>query len=122
MEVGQVQTYIKDAVLKVYARQRMADARSPLTKLGLSASSKVAQTFIKPHGVKLADGKVICWGRATTWMAILMALHERSFADQNAYPYGAVLLQSNAGFADAEAQAVVENAATKLGIRKLAWV
>jgi hypothetical protein len=122
MEVGQVRTYIKDAVLKVYARQRMADARSPLTKLGLSASNKVAQTFIKPHGVKLADGRVICWGRAMTWKAILMALHERSFADQNAYPYGAVLLQSNAGFADGDAQAVVENAATKLGIRKLAWV
>jgi hypothetical protein len=122
MEVGQVRTYIKDAVLKVYARRRMADARSPLAKLGLSPSAEVAKTFIKPHGVKLADGKIICWGRAVSWKVLLMALHERSFCDPDSFPFGAVLLQASAGFADVTSREVVENAATKLGIRKLAWV
>ena len=122
MEVGQVRTYIKDAILKVYSRRRMEDFHKPLAKIGLSPSSQVVKTFIKPHGVKLADGKIVCWGNAASWKLVLMALHERSFAEDDAVPYGAVLFQSSAGFADVASRAVVESAATKLGIRKLAWV
>jgi hypothetical protein len=70
----------------------------------------------------LIDGKIVCWGRSKLWKSVLMALHERSFEDLNSTPYGAVLLESSDGFGDAAARAVVENAATKLGIRKLAWV
>ena len=51
-----------------------------------------------------------------------MALHERSFAELDSVPYGAVLLQSSAGFTDSDARAVVENAATKLGVRRVVWV
>lgn len=122
MEVSQVRTYIKDAVLKVYSRRRMEDPGYALSKMGLSSTSQVVTTYIKPHGVKLADGKIVCWGRAVNWKLILMALHERSFAEVDSLPYGAVLLQSSAGFTDSTARAVIENAATKLGVRKLAWV
>jgi hypothetical protein len=122
MEVGAVRTYIKDAVMKVYSRRRQGDLRNPLTHLGIDPSTNIARTYEKPHGVKLADGKIICWGPAKGWKVVLMALHERSFEDPESHPYGAVLFNAAAGFADSGSRAVVESAATKLGIRKLMWV
>lgn len=122
MEVGAVRTYIKDAVMKVYSRRRQSDVHSPLNRLGIEQSVEIVKTYIKPHGVKLADGKVICWGPCKGWKIVLMAVHERSFEDQESHPFGAVLFNCTAGFGDVATRAVVENAATKLGIRKLVWV
>ena len=51
-----------------------------------------------------------------------MALHERSFCDQDSSPFGAVFIEASDGFSDPNARKVVENAATKLGVRKLIWV
>lgn len=120
--VNAVKTYIKDAVLKVYARRSREDAKTPLIKIGLNPASKIAQRYIKPHGIKLVDGKIVCWGRSKQWKSVLMALHERSFADVDSVPYGAVLLEASDGFGDNAARAVVVAAATKLGIRKVVWV
>jgi hypothetical protein len=122
MEVGAVRTYIKDAVMKVYSRRRQGDLRSPLTRLGIDPAVETVKTYEKPHGVRLADGRVICWGPAKGWKVVLMALHERSFEDSGSHPYGAVLFNATAGFGDVSSRVVVENAATKLGIRKLIWV
>jgi hypothetical protein len=120
--VGGVKSYLKDAVLKVYVRRSRSDHKKPLAKIGLNPSADVIKKFEKPHGVRLTDGKIVCWGRSKQWKIVLMALHERSFADLDSTLYGAVLLDSADGFGDQGARQVVENAATKLGIRKLAWV
>jgi hypothetical protein len=122
MDVTRVRPYIKDAVLKVYARRSTSEYSGHLRAVGLSPASKVAKVFIKPHGLLLADGKLVCWARAKTWKQVLMALHERSFADINSVPYGAVMLDSCDGFGDATSRLVVDNAAVKLGVRRVVWV
>ena len=103
MEAGAVRTYIKDAVMKVYSRDRQADVRGALTRLGFAADAKITRTYIKPHGVKLADGKIVCWGPSKGWKVILMAVHERSFEDVESYPFGVVLFDASAGFGDVTA-------------------
>jgi hypothetical protein len=121
MDVRQVRVYIKDTLLKSYHRARQADSTKPLRMLRLPADVAVSRVFIKPHGRQLADGRIICWGRASDWKVILMAVHERSFATKGARPYAVVLTQSTGRFADQGVRAVVADAAKKLGIEKLLW-
>ncbi|AKQ68361.1 hypothetical protein A176_005273 [Myxococcus hansupus] len=122
LDPGQVRLYIKDAVMKRYARARREDPRMALSPLGIPLNFQVLRTYIKPHGLLLADGKVVCWGRANSWKLVLLAVHERAFEGRGAVAYGAVLTQAAGHFSDKEDRAVVEDAATKLGIQQLRWV
>ena len=78
IDKGQVRVYLKDTILKDYTRAAGADPSRPLRLLKIPADAPVAQTYIKPHGRRLADGRVICWGRASDWKLVLMAMTERS--------------------------------------------
>ncbi|MEO8495817.1 MAG: hypothetical protein ABI614_12150 [Planctomycetota bacterium] len=121
MAVGQVRVYIKDSLLKDYPRARRADQAKPFRMLGLQANVGVTRVFIKPHGRLLADGRVICWGRATDWKTILMAVFERSFTIAEATPFAVVLTESAGRYADTAVRAVVAEATRRLGIEKLIW-
>jgi hypothetical protein len=122
LDPGQVRLYIKDAVMKRYARDRRARPSTILGALSISDTVVPVKTFIKPHGWQLQDGRVFCWGRANTWKLVLMAVHERSFGAGGCSPYGAVLTQAAAHFADDGPRAVVEDAASKLGINRVKWL
>jgi hypothetical protein len=122
MEQGQVRVYIKDTLLKDYTRSRLSDPRRPFRVLGISESIEVVETYTKPHGRRLGDGRVICWGRADDWKTILMALHERTFGHTRLCPHAAIFLYSLGRFHEIDARALVEEAATKLGIEKIVWL
>jgi hypothetical protein len=121
MAVGQVRVYIKDSLLKDYPRARRADYNKPFRMLGLDVQTGVTRVFIKPHGRLLADGRIVCWGRAADWKAILLAVFERSFKIQEARPFAALLTESAGKFSDSNARNVVIEAASRLGIEKLVW-
>lgn len=121
MDVRQVRVYLKDCLLKVYARERHSDAMLPFRLLDLSSDAAIEKQFIKPHGRRLSDGRVLCWGRAADWKAILMAVYERSFHDDGATPFAVVLLKADGKYADPSARAIVEDAAKRLGIERLVW-
>lgn len=121
MDGRQVRVYIKDSVLKDYGRAKFADPQKPLRALGLDANTTFAEKYIKPHGRRLADGRVICWGRADDWKAILMATHERAYIDKGR-PYGVALLYAVGRYHELPARAVVEDAAKKLGITHVKWL
>lgn len=121
MAVGQVRVYIKDSLLKDYPRARRADQAKPFRMLGLQANIGVARVFIKPHGRLLADGRIVCWGRAADWKTILMAVFERSFTISDATPFAVVLTESAGKYSDTAARAVVSEAARRLGIDRLVW-
>lgn len=87
--------------------------------LGLPEDCDVTESYIKPHGRRLADGRQIAWSRATEWKATLLALHERSI-EPGGRPHGAVLFE--AGTKDPQSRSVVESAARKLDIEKLIWI
>ena len=122
MGQGQVRVYLKDTLLKNYTRARLADHERPFRVLAIPETTHVVEAYTKPHGRRLEDGRVICWGRADGWKSILMALHERTFADSGSYPYGAVFLYSIGGFHEESARILVEDAATKLGVDTVIWL
>ena len=122
MEQGQVRVYIKDTLLKDYTRSRLADHERPFRVLGISEGVYVVETYTKPHGRRLEDGRVICWGRADDWKTILMALYERTFGNSHCYPHAVVFLNSLGRFHEIQARVLVEGAATKLGIAKVIWL
>lgn len=121
MDARQVRVYIKDTLLKSYTRERLSDPSRTLRLLGLPGDSAVAESYIKPHGRRLADGRQIAWSRATEWKATLLALHERSI-ERGGRPYGAVLFEAGTKHADPQSREVVESAARKLDIEKLIWI
>ena len=121
MDVRQVRVYIKDTLLKKYPQVREADARQPFRILSIPEDIAWVKEYIRPHGRQLTDGRVVCWGRGADWKSVLMATHERAFAEKKAVPYAVVLLQSAGKFGSEEARAVVVSAAAKLGIERSAW-
>ncbi len=108
--------------MKDYTRTHLASHVRPFRVLGISATAYVVQSYAKPHGRRLEDGRVSCWGRADAWKTILMALHERTFGDSHSRPHAAVLLHSLGRFHEQDARALVDDAATKLGIDRVIWL
>jgi len=122
LDPDRVRLYIKDALMKPYARERRGgDAAAIFALLGIPKEVAVTRSFIKPHGCLLADGRVICWGRANTWKLVLMAVYERAYDEKGAAPHAAALTQAAFHFGDDTARAVVQAAADKLGLAALAW-
>lgn len=122
MDVGQVRVYLKDTLLKPYPRARMAEDRRPTRALGIPDDAVVAETFIKPHGWLLEDGRLVCWGRADDWKVVLMAVHERAFTGVRVVRYAAVLSDASGRFREDRVRTMVQDAATRLGVERVVWL
>jgi hypothetical protein len=120
MDPRQVRVYIKDTLLKAYTRKRMADPRRIFRILGLPIDIEVVDIFIKPHGRRLRDGRIIAWSNGTEWKATLMALHERAFHARGC-PFAGILFEASTKFPDAQSRVVVETAAALLRVERLVW-
>ena len=120
IDKGQVRVYLKDTIMKDYTRKASADPGLPLRLLNLPIDTPIAHTYIKPHGRRLTDGRVISWGKASDWKLVLMALHERA-NDKRGTPFAAILTNATGRFAEASIRQMIEDAAMKLDIEKLLW-
>ena len=119
---GKIRVYIKDTLLKGFIRSQHAGSERPFRVLRIPESAVVTQTYTKPHGRLLDDGRLICWGRADDWKSILLALHERTFSAPHIRPYAAIFLFSSGRFFDDEVRRLVADAAKKLGIEIVKWL
>ena len=122
IDSGKVRVYIKDTILKGYAQDRLAGPERPLRVAEIEEAANVVEEYKKPHGRRLADGRIICWGRAEDWKTVLMALHERSFFFHDTRRFAAVLMFADGRFREAEVRAMVQDAARKLAIERLIWL
>lgn len=122
IDKGHVRVYLKDTVLKEYVRLRLSDDARPLRILRIPKTAKIVETFEKPHGKRLSDGRVICWGRADDWKGVLMALHERTHARNGAKPFAAVLMRAIGKYAEPRVRRMIEAAARKLAVRRVVWL
>jgi hypothetical protein len=122
MDSGQVRVYIKDTLLKDYGRERMASQVAPYLLVGIPDDTVVVESYIKPHGRRFRDGRVLCWGRADDWKTVLMAVHERAFLVKRGIPFGAVLMFSTGRYHQEDARAAAKDAAMKLGLERLVWL
>ena len=121
MDRRRVRVYLKDTIMKTYGQSRLSDASRPFCGLDIDVNTHVAEVFERPHGRRLSDGRVICWGRAEDWKGVLMAIHERSF--RHPYkPFGVILMCAKGKYQQQGNRAIVEDAANKLGIGRLVWL
>ncbi len=119
ISLGDVRVYLKDTLLKDFTRARMADESMPYRVLGIASTAQISKYYIKPHGRRLGDGRVICWGRASAWKAILMATYERAYEKKNFTPYAAILTHAAGRYKQPNTRTMIENAAKKLGIARV---
>lgn len=115
-----VRVYIKDTLLKAYARESSATHDLAFRVLGISPDMLTVETYIKPHGRLLEDQRHVAWSRASEWKVTLMALHERAF--EKGIPFGVVLTEAGAKYSTEQDKAVVESAAKRLGIHRVVWL
>jgi hypothetical protein len=117
-----VRVYIKDSVLKPYARVRLSGSEQKiLQRLVVPAETEVAARYIKPHGVRFVDGRIVSWGNSRDWKLILMAMFERAALSPGSSAFGMVLLE-NGKTAEGATRNIVCDAAARLGIQRLEWI
>jgi hypothetical protein len=122
MDPRKVRVYIKDSLLKPFERKRLLLTEGEIfRRLSIQPMNAIAESFIKPHGRRLVDGRVICWGNSRDWKLILMAVFERAENFTNAIPFAAILLESGKTI-DASSRTVIKEAAKRLLIEKLDWI
>jgi hypothetical protein len=122
MDPRKVRVYIKDSLLKPYERARVSGTEQQvLYNLGVYAEVGVAQRYIKPHGLRFDDGRIISWGKSRDWKLILMAMHERATLSTGSSPFAVVLLESGKT-SDVATRMMVRDAGQKLGITRLEWL
>ncbi len=120
LDKGSVRVYLKDTIMKPYLRERIKDFSIVAKLLGLS-NALVVQSYIKPHGRRLADGRVVCWGLARDWKSILFAVFERAHVVPSAVPFAAVILYPTQQCQQPAYREMIEAATSRLGIRRLEW-
>ena len=122
MDPRQVRVYIKDTSLKAYTRERSDDFATIRRILGIQENESPVEVYIKPHGRRMSDGKLVAWSKASEWKLTLLALHERAYGHSGVIPYAAILSNPSSKFGSSFDRLPVQDAADKLGIKKLIWL
>ena len=121
LDSGNIRVYIKDTIMKPYGRERIKDFPPLIKLLGLPHEVKVLESYLKPHGRRLSDGKVICWGLSRDWKSILFAVFERAHIAPSGVPFAAVIMFPTGKCQQPNHRRMIEIAAEKLGIAHLVW-
>jgi len=122
IDTARIRQYFKDTLLKDYVRHRLSDESRPFRVLRLQSDTQTAARYIKPHGRRLADGRVICWGPADSWKLVLMAVFERAHECEGAKPFAAILMHPTGRYHEEAVRKMIMEAANKLGVEKLVWL
>ncbi|MCG3178260.1 MAG: hypothetical protein BIFFINMI_00586 [Phycisphaerae bacterium] len=117
-----VRLYIKDTIMKPYVLDRLEDPNRVRKALGIPLEAGTAENYTKPHGLRLDDGRILCWGLAANWKNLIMAVHERSHLAAKARPFGLVLMYAGGRMQEGPFREMVEDAAKKLKIEKVIWL
>ena len=118
MPLGRVHPYIKDSLLKPYAKSKKPEKDDILRLLEMDSQEPVEE-YIKPLGVRLKDGKIIVWGRAVDWKIVLLAIFERAKESKRFIAHAAILTESNGKFSSQSYCSIIQEAADLLHINKL---
>lgn len=121
LDAGKVRVYLKDTVLKEYTRNRLSAPERIYRVLGLDAEN-ARESYEKPHGHRLEDGRILCWGKASDWKTVLLATFERAYAKDDYQAFAAVLLFSTGKFHEVDSRIIVQDVANRLGIQRLEWL
>jgi hypothetical protein len=120
-DLRSVRVYIKDSIMGPYARQRIKEFGPVRKVLGLPEATSISETYSGPHGRRLPDGKVICWGASKDWKNILFAVFERAYFVKGGVPFAAVIMSPNGKFGQPTYRLMIEEVAAKMGLQNLIW-
>jgi hypothetical protein len=93
MDPCKVRVYLKDTILKSYTRVRLSGPGQVYRVLDVDPDVVSVEEYIKPHGRRLPDGRVIAWSKASDWKPTLMTVFERAAVDPRYGPFAVILLQ-----------------------------
>jgi hypothetical protein len=119
---SQVRNYLKNSLMGGYGRKRSADVSRPLKAFKVDEEAEVEATYNKPHGVLLTDGRMLAWGAAHSWKAIILAVHERTYQVEDAYGHGVALFGATGKYGDEKTREMVETAAERLEVGEVVWL
>ena len=122
MDPRAVRVYIKDTLVKDYARERLLEsADQVLRALDISTERiTVKEKFIKPHGLLLSNGRVVCWGKSRDWKHLLMAAFERRYSSSIAAKSSVVVIETGKT-SELGTRALVKEAARRLDVDPVVW-
>ncbi|KII16258.1 hypothetical protein [Phaeobacter sp. S60] len=121
MDPRAVRVYIKDTLVKDYARERLLESGDQVLRvLNIDPDIAVERKFIKPHGMRLSDGRVVCWGKSRDWKHLLMAAFERQWATKSSASSSVVIIETGKTL-DTGARDLVREAAARLGVGSVVW-
>jgi hypothetical protein len=123
MDARKVRVYIKDSLLKPYLRSRLQDGwgRVLLAVHMREGEFTIAESYDKPHGRRLVDGRVICWGNSRDWKTVLISVFERAYQLESGVPHAAVLIETGKT-TSAGLREMILDASQKLGVNRVAWI
>lgn len=122
MDPRKVRVYIKDSLLKPYERRRLSLTEEDVwAAFGVTPSPVAKESFIKPHGRRLVDDQIVCWGKSRDWKHVLMAAFERMERPPKAVSASVALLESGKVMSAADRR-LVELAASRLGVSQVKWI
>lgn len=122
MDPRKVRVYIKDSLIKPYERARLSETEHAVMRhLGLSSNEAFVQAYIKPHGRRLADGRIVCWGKSRDWKLIVMAAFERAHEVKNGRAHAIVLIETGKTAAES-VKVLIRDAARRLGVERMEWI
>lgn len=121
MDPRAVRVYIKDTLVKDYARERLLESSHRVLRLlGVAPEVQVTKRFIKPHGLVIERQRVVCWGKSRDWKHLLMAAFERQRGVDASQASALVILETGKT-ADAASRELISDAAHRLNINPLRW-
>lgn len=123
MDPRRVRVYLKDTLLKPYQlEKRIQDTPRIVRFLGIEPGETVgASTYSKPNGMRLADGRIIAWGRTRDWKSILMAAFERANRARGQRAFAVVFLEAEPSV-DGDLRSLIELAAASLSVERCMWL
>jgi hypothetical protein len=121
INLSDVRVYIKDTLIKDYARDRLSDESLPFRILKVSPED-VRRSFHSPHGRELKNGQVIVWGRSGDWKSILLSAFERVHGRKDSVIHAVILTNAMGKFKQETMRSMVEAAGNALGVKQIVWL
>lgn len=121
IEPRRVRVYLKDTIMKEYAKSKRPELRKLLASLSYSYNT-VSKEYVKPISLFCDGNKMYTIAVAKEWKIALLSAFERGYEVKNIKENLLFVIDHTSGrFVDNSFRELIEDASNRLGI-KIIWV
>lgn len=121
MEPRRIRVYLKDTIMKDYAKSKRPELRKLLGSLSYSCNVAIKE-YIKPVGLLCDKNKLYTIAVAKEWKIALLSAFERGYEAKNVKENILFIIDHTSGrFVDISYRKLIEDSSAKLGV-KIIWV